>query len=74
MEDRDVTTKFKELMGVLCLVLVLMLKLMLAVAVVLVLVLVLILCGNQIGRAASIPVFGIDVDIDASADAGIWRW
>ena len=35
-----------------------------------VLVLVLILCGNQIGRAASIPVFGIDVDIDVSVDLG----
>ena len=32
--------------------------------------LVLILCGNQIGRAASIPVFGIDVDIDVSVDLG----
>ena len=39
-----------------------------------VLVLVLILGGNQIGRAASIPVFGVDVDIDVSAGAGIWRW
>ena len=63
------TTKLEELLGVLCLVLVLMLKLMLAVAVVM--VLVLMLCGNQIGRAASIPVFGIDVDIDVSAGAGI---
>ena len=49
-----------------------MLILVLAVAVVL--VLVLILCGNQIGRAASIPVFGIDVGIDVSAGADIWRW
>ena len=62
----------EELLGVLCLVLISVLILMLAVAVVL--VLVLILCGNQIGRAASIPVFGIDVDIDVSAGAGVWRW
>ena len=72
MEDGDVTTKLEELLGVLCLILVLRLILMLAVAVVL--VLVLILCGNQIGRAASIPVFGIDVGIDVSAGADIWRW
>ena len=63
-------TKLEELLGVLCLVLVLIL--MLAVAAVL--VLVLILCDNKIGRAASIPVFGSDVDSDVSAGAGIWRW
>ena len=43
--------------------------LMLAVAVVL--VLVLILCGNQIGRAASVHVFGTDVGIDVSAGARV---
>ena len=47
-----VATKLEGLLGVICLVLVSIL--ILAVAVVL--VLVLILCGNQIGRTASVPV------------------
>ena len=65
------TTKLEELLVVLCLVLVLILMLAVAVALA---VLVLMLCGNQIGRAYSIPVSGVDVDIDVSDGAGIWRW
>ena len=70
MEDGDVTIKLEELLGVLCLALVLILMLAVAVMV----VLVLILCGNQLGRAASMPVFGIDFSIDLSAGAGSWPW
>ena len=62
--------KWERLLGVICLVLVLILMLDVAA----VLALVLILCDNKIGRAASVPVFGSDVDIDVSAGAGIWRW
>ena len=70
MEDGDVTIKLEELLGVLCLALVLILMLAVAVMV----VLVLILCGNQLGRAASIPGLGIEVDREVSAGAGVWRW
>ena len=63
-------TKLEGPLGVICLALVLILMLAVAVLV----VLVLILCDNQIVRAASIPVFGIDVSIDVSAGAGIWCW
>ena len=64
------TTTWEGLLGVICLLLVLILML----AVTVVLLLVLILCGNQIWRVASSPVFGIDVGIDVSAGNGIWRW
>ena len=30
--------------------------------------------GGDVATNAIIPVFGIDIDTDVSACAGIWRW